>query len=480
MLTREGQLALTDWQRAVVSCPVWTWLDDGRKLPLDRVYAGGRGGGKTVALLASAWSYARDYPGASMAIFRQERKSLADLVKMATLYFPTCDRELRFNKSELFFEFSNGSVLTFDGLADLSSYAVSWQGRNLNFAAFEELGSWNSFEMIDMMLSNLRGKDYPNLAHYLCNPGGSLHGAIYDRWLDGEPMQGEIVIADNGRPAAIYQSTFLDNPHVGEQYVESLKSATAHDPVKQEMWLHGSWATLGGTYFARSLTDANFVDWWEHVDYFPDHRDWRFFIGLDHGTAAPAWCGFFAEAKQTTRGADQQFYREGDIVCIAEVATNVPDNRAKGDGSSIVELCESIKGMCYEWYGKPASGVGDPAIFANHGQPSTVGQEYERHGVNIEPAPRAKRVPGWDIMKSRLHHAAPAKERANGDEPALYINRRACPQLTWELQNAVADPKNISDVDTRGVDHSLDGSRYAVTSRTIAERPATFEQFPIR
>ena len=478
MLNNDGKLVLTDWQRAVVSCPVWHYTDDGRKLPLDRVMAGGRGGGKSVALLASAWSYARDYPGAAMAIFRQERKSLHDLVRMATLYFPSCDRDLRFNRSELFFEFSNGSTLTFDGLADLASYALSWQGRNLNFVAFEEAGTFTSFEMIDLILSNLRGDGFPNVAQYVLNPGGALHGAAFDRWLSNDPLNGEIVLADNGRPAAVFQSTYLDNKHVGTNYVESLKSATAHDPVKQEMWLKGSWATLGGSYFARSLTEANFVEWWPEIDYFTQIRDWRFFIGLDHGTSAPAHVGLYAESQSTTRGPDQHFFRKGDLVCIAEVATNLPDQRAKGDGSSIVEICERISEMCRDWYNVKRRGVGDPAIFANHGQPSTIGQEYERHGVIIEPAPRARRVPGWDIVKSRLHHAALPEDRPGADEPGLYINKAQCPQLIWELQNVVADPKNISDVDTSGCEHACDQLRYAVSSRTIKERATTIEPFP--
>lgn len=486
MLNADGQLHLTDWQAAFVGCPLWYYPDPVAtgvaravtRLPLDRVAAGGRGNGKSVGLLASAWSYARDYPGASMAVFRQERKALHDLVRMASLYFPTCDHDVLFNKQELTFFFSNGSMLTFDGLADMSSYAVSWQGRNLNWVAFEELGSWPDFDMIDLMLSNLRGEGFPNIAIYICNPGGTLHSLIYDRWLSSDPMNGEIVFADNGRPAAVFQGTFRDNPHVGEQYIESLKSATAHDPVKQDMWLNGSWARLSGTYFSRSMSDANFVDWWQDIGYFSDPTDWKFFIGLDHGTAAPAWCGLFAEAKMTTRGPDQHFYRKGDLVVVAEVATNLPDRRDRGDGSSVVELCEQISDMCEKWYDVRPAGVGDPAIFANHGQPSTIGQEYERSRVCIEPAPRAKRIPGWDIMKSRLHHATPPEERADADDPGLYINREACPQLVWELQNVTSDQKNISDVNSRQIDHAVDGCRYAVSSRVIKEGGVTFSDLP--
>lgn len=77
----------------------------------------------------------------------------------------------------------------------------------------------------------------------------------------------------------------------------------------------------------------------------------------------------------------------------------MPDNRAKGDGSTVAEIADGIKRMCDDWYGVRRFGFGDAAIFANIGQPSSVGNEFERHGVIFEPGKKGKRAPGWDVLR---------------------------------------------------------------------------------
>ncbi len=107
-------------------------------------------------------------------------------------------------------------------------------------------------------------------------------------------------------------------------------------------------------------------------------------------------------------------------------------------GSTVAEIADGIKRMCADWYGVRRFGYGDAAIFANIRQPSSVGNEFERHGVIFEPGKKGKRAPGWDVVKQWLANSQAPGNRHDG-EPALYINKSYCPVLMWELTNADAD-----------------------------------------
>jgi len=472
VLNANGIFSPYPWQSAILGSPDFVHVD-GNAHPLDAAMLTGRGPGKTSIMIAMAWRIARDYPGIPIGFFKHERKSLHDLLRMAALYYPTCD-DVIYNRSDQFVTFSNGSTIIFDGLQDMSAYASSWQGRNLGACFFDELSAFPDLELCDLMLSNLRGKGYPCKAVYASNPGGKSHGVIFDRWLAGSPTQGEIMQTENGRYCTVWSGTHQDNPSLGKNYVQSLKSATRHDPLKRRMFLTGDFSIQGGGFFSRVVSNENSVHWWPDHSRFYSQDDWRFFLGYDHGTAAPAWCGLFAEARQTSRGADDQIYRKNSLVCVAEFSTSLPDNKAKGDGSTVAEIADGIKRMCADWYGVRRFGYGDAAIFANIGQPSSVGTEFERHGVMFEPGKKGKRAPGWDVVKQWLANAQPTGKRFDG-EPALYINKSYCPSLIWELTNAVADVRNLSDIG--GSDHALDGTRYMITTRAIKEPPMMITSF---
>ena len=130
--------------------------------------------------------------------------------------------------------------------------------------------------------------------------------------------------------------------------------------------------------------------------------------------------------------------------------------------------------MCADWYGVRRFGYGDAAIFANIGQPSSVGNEFERHGVMFEPGKKGKRAPGWDVVKQWLANSQAPGNRHDG-EPALYINKSYYPVLMWELTNAVADVRDLSDIG--GIDHACDATRYLITTRAIKEPPMMITSF---
>ena len=468
MLNVDGIFVPTDWQAVSIYAPdVIEWK--GKMRPLDKALLTARGPGKTTAAIAVAWRWCRDYPGIPVLFLKQERKSLADVLKMAALYYPSCDAGVSFNRSTQLFVFSNGSTILFEGLQDLSSYATGLQGMNIGALVIEELGSFIDFTLVDLVISGLRGKRWPRCVWYLSNPGGKAHGVTYDRFLASDPAHGEIIETNNGRLCAVFGGTYQDNPHLDESYPDTLRSATRHDPMKQKMWLHNSWSLLGGSMFAHVFSDDNIVQWWPTEDFYT-RNDWTFFLGYDDGQASPAWSGIFAEAKKTTRGPDDLIYRKDSIVCISEVSTALADDRTKGDHSTANEIADRIKEMCAYWYKARCFGYGEPMIWKDTGHESSIGDIFRRRGIIIEPARDRDRVRGWTVVKQWMANAQPPGRRHDGD-PAFYVNRRHCPQLIWEIQNAMPSHKKLDDTDSR--DDALDGVRYLITTRTKKEPAVT-------
>jgi hypothetical protein len=433
----------------------------GHERPLDLIWASGRGDGKTTGAEGVAWRWARDYPGIFILFLKHERKSLAPVFKSATEFFASCDQNVTFTKEPMFVRFSNGSTMLFEGLADRVAYEKSLQGMSAGAMIIDELGSFPDLDLPLSAISNIRGDEWPRCVWFLCNPGGRSHGSIYDLFLGDRPQNGDIFETSAGRVTMFLSGTHRDNPFLDADYVNALKSATRNDPTKQAMWLDGSWHLLGGSLFGTVYSNENAARWFPSSSFY-NQEDWKFTLGYDDGQASPAWCGLFAEARRMTRGPDDQTYRKGSIVLVAEFCTARPDDRTKGDYSTTKDIAQGICRMCADWYDVRRFGYGDPMIFKADGHEQTLGHLFVDNGVTIEPASSRARVPGWSILKQYLANAQPVGRRHDGD-PALYVNEAAAPHFVWELKNAMPSPKNPDDTD--GSDHSLDGTRYYLVSK---------------
>ncbi len=109
--------------------------------------------------------------------------------------------------------------------------------------------------------------------------------------------------------------------------------------------------------------------------------------------------------------------------------------------------------MCKRWQMK-AAGVADDAIFAKEGHAAgSIADEFSRCGVRFDPAKKADRITGWNIMRRLLADAGQV------DKPGLYISR-SCSYLWETLPTLARDQKRIEDVDSSGPDHGADAVRY--------------------
>ena len=74
-------------------------------------------------------------------------------------------------------------------------------------------------------------------------------------------------------------------------------------------------------------------------------------------------------------------------------------------------------------------------------------------GVSFDPAKKADRLTGWNVMRRMLADAGKL------DVPGLYIARNC--SYFWETVPYLGrDQKRVEDVDSLGPDHAADAVRY--------------------
>ena len=203
-----------------------------------------------------------------------------------------------------------------------------------------------------------------------------------------------------------------------------------------------------GAYFAACLEESrNAVEVWRNAP------DWDCWIAHDFGSSAPSVTYCLAQSP----GAEHEgrYYPRGSIIAFDELAAVRRDNPNKGLDWTASTTAEAIVEMCNRW-GVKAKGVADDACFARTGHGSgTIAQEFARKGVNFQPAKKADRITGWQLMRRLLSDAG------KPDVPGLYISR-GC-EYFWQTAPTLArDQKRVEDLDSSGPDHGADAMRYGL------------------
>lgn len=462
-----GGQRLTKVQGAFVNAPYYYETSDGSLVPMDTCAITGRGFGKSEGALARIYRYGQNFPGSSMAVFRQTNKSLKPLRDSAEDKFYLEDPGGTFNKQDGIFYFSNGSSVIFDALADRALYR-NHQGASYQLIFLDEIQQWAEPTLPDLLLSNLRGPDdQPCFMMYGGNAGDKGHFWMVDRWLPIRRPKVSVFRAENNRPTLLFQGNWQDNvdPHTkknnnGENYPETLEASTS-DPLVLAMWLSGDVNIVGGRYFSDVLSEHNFVTWYQDDHWWNCEDDWRRYLAMDHGTRRPTVFLGLAEALRSTRGLDGTLYHKGDLVAVWEMSNATRQNLKVSDGSTIPEVCDRTKRLCADW-NWPRWGVGDDATFYMTGHPTPTAQLYAESGIEIREAGKGNRRPGWDAVRALLKEARPDGQR---EKRALYINEHACPHLAFSIRNITAKERDFSDVDTDSYDDALDALRYGVVGR---------------
>ena len=432
----------------------------------DLFLGGGRGGGKSWTLAALALRHAEQYKERARILYlRRSYRGLADFELVTRDVFGLVyGTAAKYNGAEHVWRLPNGAYLELGQLESAGDF-TKYQGRGQTLLLIDEAGQYAMPDLLDLMRSNLRGaKEIPIRVVMAANPGGPGHGWLARRYVFTAGPWKPFYEAKSKRTWVYAPSTFTQNDMIDRaQYKDQLESACPDDPELLRAWLEGDWAVNRGAYFAAVLEESrNAVDHWKTIP-----KDWDTWIAHDWGSAAPSVTQIFAKSPGATH--EGKFYPRDSLVIVDELAAVKRDNLNTGLGWSAATTAEAIREFVKPWGVKP-QGVCDDSCFAQGGHSTgSIADEFARGGVRFQPAKKADRITGWQMMRRLLADAGQL------DKPGLYVSR-ACEYFWATVPYLARDQKRVEDVDSSGPDHSADTSRYGILRM---RRTASVERFPL-
>ena len=432
-------LQLSDFQRRALEAPE----------EFDLFLGGGRGGGKSYTLALVALRHAEQYEARARVLYiRPTYKGLMDFELVTRELFGTVyGTGARFNAAEHVWRLPNGAYLELGQLESASDYA-KYQGRSFTLLLIDEAGQYAQPDLLDILRSNLRGpRDIPVRVVAAANPGGVGHFWIAQRYVfRGAPWR-PFFEPKSKRRWVYCPSTFVENPFIDrDQYRDQLHSACPEDPELLRAWLTGDWAVARGAYFGGCLDEGrNAVGPWSAIP-----AGWDTYLAHDFGSSAPSVTYLCAQSPGAEH--DGRFYPRDSIVLVDELAAVRHGNLNTGLGWTAATTAEAIREFCERWKVSP-EGVADDACFAKTGHGATIADEFARGGVRFQPAQKADRISGWQLMRRLLADAG------KPDRPGLYVSR-VCGYFWATVPYLARDQKRVEDVDSAGPDHAADAARY--------------------
>lgn len=407
--------------------------------------AGGRGSGKSFSLILDLLDHCRRASSSARPlVLRESWSGLQELQeKVMALAIVAFGLGVRRNKSEGTITLPNGAVITFTNIGDGDSYA-KLQGRSFTALYADEVGNYppQAFRFLSLVRSNLRAPLGQTVEiHWTANPHGRSHTPLFKRFITRAPPW-QPFRDDAGDLWVWCHSTLNDNPHIDrDAYRRQLTASVGSDHALAEAWIEGSWSVLGGVMF------DNF-DPQTHIVARPQHGEYRYLMGGDWGTAAPAVCLLLGELKH-----DEPGFRRGSIFVLEETDTADPADLSIGTGAPPQAFAEMIREMLLRARVRRAAGHMDDARGL---QSETVIGLLRETGLNFQKPYRKDRIGQWALIRQLLQNAV------TGDGPGLYFTDR-CPHLIDTLPEAPRGPHRPEDIDPRWArDHWLDALAYGV------------------
>ncbi len=425
-----------------------------------KLFGGGVGGGKTVALCAEALRLSLLFAGNRGFLGRHEGEALrrTTLVTMFALIAKIEDTihakivaEHRQTDKEIVL--INGSRILYGGLGGkenqdrIKSLEIGW------FAVDE--ASETNYDVNKMLKARLRWQlpdgTYPKyFGLYASNPEpGWVKDTFVTPQSVGSPLEQHVFV----------QALLKDNPWLPDGYIDDLRRDNPADWV--ERYVDGSWEAMEGQIWKEFNYNIHVFPNSEHPDiHIPtinevkDRYKWG---ALDHGQSNPTcFLPFFVDEDENIFVTDE-YYNKG---IVSHHCMNI---KAKFKVDELDDI------------------VADPTIWAKirekDDNPWSVADEYEERGIfigkaNNDVSAGINRVSEYMVVSPDRPH--PLIDGKIGS-PRIFISAR-CTNLVkeiydyiWarkssELLNAKEEPRKLND-------HACDTLRYGVMTR-----PSPFEK----
>jgi hypothetical protein len=415
---------------------------------------GGRGGGKTTALLWEAISECLLVAGCNCLLLR---RTLTAMEKggIEDLFVKQVPRGLyrSYNASKHAVRFANGSNLYF-GHIKTDADLIQYQGAEFLFIGWEELTQFTYRQWDYLKGSNrcpiktyeLDGVTYqtrPRMAA-VTNPNGIGSGWVKALWITKRPV-GEMALNYNPNDYEAIHSTYEDNfvYRNDANYISSLNAIV--DPVLRMAWIPGSWAILAGQFFqnwdparhVKQFSEVIFEDWqprWISIDW-----------GFEHATVVLWWtrCRLKTEFDPEAERSILVVYRQLILRHTNEelVAEKIVSSNHTGDKFDHIR---SIY-LSPDRFAK---------IDQHHSIADKMGDVFVKYDLPRPERANNRRVDGWRLCYTLF----------DTDGVAVLANCRDVVESIPQLQR---DEKDVEDAQKDGNDLFLDvceSFRYGVMS----------------
>ena len=425
---------------------------------------GARGGGKSVGAVALIARDLQEYgEQASVLVVRRTLRALSDFEEdLLRLIGQVSGGSHAYNRTEKILRWNGGKV-TLAAIERAGDYD-KLQGKTFHLIVVEEVTQYPSERVLRLLRSNLRApEEVQTRVVYLGNPGGPLHGRIYERHVKNRrshvpyEIDGETWVTINSGPA--------DNPFIDQDaYLARLREATHGDPVKYAQWALGRWDRGEGRMWPT-------FDPTDHVLSIRQHTISRDLflpvVGIDWGLSSPSVAHLALRARR-----EVTLFRRiipADSVIIADEITDLIGTPGIDENLNVssewppARLGERAANMCDYW------GIHRPPLVVDNArglQGDDVMEEIRTTGKfwSAQLPRKGRRAERHALMGSMLTAAA----EQDTTRPHLYVSDRA-PFLIHAIANSVRDERDPDDVaDTPGCpDHPLDSAQYAISFHRV-------------
>ncbi|MEM6857568.1 MAG: phage terminase large subunit [Pseudomonadota bacterium] len=423
---------------------------------------GARGGGKSTAAVALIVRHMQEHgANASVLVVRRTLRALSDfedeLLSVAGQLFPSGHS---YNRAEKIMRTEGGAKATLAAIERAGDYD-KLQGKNFSLIVVEEVTQYPTERVLRLLRSNLRAPEgVPTRVVYLGNPGGPLHGRVFQQHIKDRLDHVPYTLGDEESWITI-RSGPADNPFIDQQaYVRKLREACHGDPVRLQQWLFGDWAQGEGLMWPMFTPDTHVLSIEPRnlgqLDLFVPH------VGIDWGLSSPSVGHLGLRLRRD--GVINGVRIPRDSVIVLDETTDligtpgIDEDLNKSSEWPPDRLGERVASVCADWGVRRPNAVVDNARGLQGKDVITMIRETGGFW-NVSLPKKGRRAERWAVIGSMLQ-AALEKSQAR---PHLYVSDR-CPFLIHALGNAVRDersPDDVADI-ASCPDHPLDSAAYLI------------------